>query len=79
MPAVISASSMPEPMRQLMEVCFKMFIRLLTRKKLSGRVMANTTNRMASTSSGPNFIKISPRPTFFFACVMRSLLPTPLS
>ena len=79
MPAVISASSMPAAIRQLMLVCFSMFIMLAMRRNLPGSAMVNMMNSIASTISGPSFHSRSLMPAFFLVSFMRSYLPMQLS
>ena len=48
MPAVMRTTSMPAEMRQLMDVCLRMFIWLPKRRNLSGMVMEKMMNSRRS-------------------------------
>ena len=58
-PAVIRAHSIPEAIRQLMDACFRIFMKLPTFMNLSGMVMQKIKTRMARAISVPSFCRSS--------------------
>ena len=68
-PAVISAHSIPEAIRQLMDACFRMFMTLPIFGNLSGMVMQKMAIRITRASRVPSFCRSSFAELFFFISV----------
>ena len=69
MPAVISAHSMPEAIRQLMDACLKMFMMLVIFGNVSGIMMQKIRTRINSAIRVPSFCRSSLAELFFFISV----------